>query len=69
MMIMSTKNDFSALTKFGNVLSDKIFDFSMVSNMVYDLFDLYIVSFYRIPYADLHIYFQNLLKLLESLLT
>ncbi|XP_050294793.1 uncharacterized protein LOC126734968 [Anthonomus grandis grandis] len=63
-MIMSTNNDFSAVTKFDNLLSEKVFEFSIV---YHNTLDLYIVCIYKTPDADVQIFCQKLLSLLESL--
>lgn len=63
-MIMSTNNDFSEVTKFNNLISEKVFEFSIVYHNAYDL---YIVCIYRTPDADVNIFCHKLLSLLESL--
>ena len=63
-MIMSTNKNLTAITKFDHLLAEKMFEFSIIYHIAYDL---YIVCIYRTPDADMHMFFQKLLSLLESL--
>ncbi|XP_050303060.1 uncharacterized protein LOC126740914 [Anthonomus grandis grandis] len=63
-LIMSTNSDFVAVTKFDILLSEKEFEFSIVHNA---LLDLYIICIYRSPDANVLVFCQKLLSLLESL--
>ena len=63
-MIMSLNNDFSEVTRYNDLLSEKVFEFSIVHHNAYDL---YIICIYRTPDSDVQLFCHNLLSLLESL--
>ena len=53
-LIMSKSNDFWVVTKLDNLLSEKIFEFSIVYNKKYNL---YVICIYRTPDADVNLFF------------